>query len=192
MQRDTLLRKTKNMFLIGMATMAFLVGCEQEPDPKAVQNFAYSVQDEEDYALFANRVLRYHTTDLIRAVESRFNKPEGKRASIQTGMKAWLAAYPEEEGTIPMPADSVRKQAFINRFVAEYSVGSASFDPTIRQNALQSWKRAMHEAHHEVINRAEAIFVPNFYYDGPMLPRTIQKQKTNAADWTHTHSYQNG
>ncbi len=193
MQRNTLLKKTRNMLLIGMATMAFLVGCDQTPDTKAVQNFKYTLQDEEDYTLFANRILRFHTDDLITAVKRNFNKPDGKRASIQTGMKAWLEYYPEEEDTIPMPVDPVRKQAFINRFVHDYSVGSASFDNTKRSDVFDAWKRALQEAHHSVLNHEDVFYAPDFYYNGPVLPRTIQKESSTR--WVKERiqpSYQNG
>ena len=193
MQRNTLLKKTQNMFLIGMATMAFLVGCEQKPDAKAVQNFEYTYQDEKNYALFANMILRFHTEDLITAVQRNFNKPDGKRASIQTGMKAWLEFYPMEEDTIPMPADPVLKQVFINRFVQDYSVGSASFDNTKRSDAFDAWKRALQEAHHDVLSHEDVFYAPDFYYNGPVLPRTVQKESSARMVKEHTRaSYQNG
>lgn len=192
MQRNTLLKKTQNMFLIGMATMAFLVGCDQKPDAKAVQNFEYTQQDEEHYTLFANQILRFHAEDLIAAVKRNFNKPISKRASIQTSMKAWLEFYPEEEDTIPMPADPVRKQAFINRFVQDYSVGSASSDNAKRLDVLEKWERALLEAHYDVLKHNDIFYAPNFYYDGPILPRTLQKE--TSARWVKERlqaSYQN-
>ncbi len=193
MQRNALLKKTQNMLLIGMATMAFLVGCEQKPDAKAVQSFEYTHQDEEDYTVFANRILRYHTDDLIAAVRHNFNKPVGKRASIQTGMKAWLEFYPEEEGTIPMPADPVRKQAFINRFVQDYSVGSASTDDAKRSEAFNAWKRALQNAHQAVLNHEDASYMPDFYYNGPVLPYTVRKGSTSRlVKKCLQPSYQNG
>ncbi len=176
MQRNTLLKKTQNMLLISMATMAFLVGCDQKPDAKAVQNFEFTQQDEEHYSLFANRILRFHANDLVEAVEWGFNRPEGDRNSIQSGMKAWFEFYPEEAGTIPMPADPVRKQAFINRFVQDYGVGSASSDNAKRLAAFEAWERALFEAHYDVQKHKDVLYAPDFYYDGPVLPRTIQKK----------------
>ena len=191
MQRNTLLKKTQNMFLISMATMAFLVGCDQKQDAKAVQNFEYTQQDEENYMLFANQVLRFHAEDLITAVKRNFNKPISKRASIQTSMKAWLEFYPEEEDTIPMPADPVRKQAFINRFVQDYSVGSASSDNAKRLDVFNAWRSAIRRAQHEVITCDKVIFAPDLRYNGPVLPRTLRKINRSVKEHVQA-SYQNG
>ncbi len=175
----TILSKNKMAVMVAMMTAAVaLTGCNQsesnEKDTSAIENFQYTQHDEEEYALFANRILRFHTDDIIETVESNFNKSVKKRASIRTSIESWLDSYPDGEGTIPMPQTTLARKAYIYRFAKEYGVGSASFNEAERQHALSSWKRALKEAQEDVFKyHTNPLHKPSLVYDGPELPRRI-------------------
>ncbi len=192
MQRNSYFKKTHRIFLGSIASIAFLVGCDPVPAPsnsQEVKNFRYTAEDEDFYRLYACRILRFHTEDLIKTVEENMNQPLSKQKNIQESIRSWLESYPMEEGTVPLPTDRVKHRVFIDRFSKDFGLSSQSKEITENKLYFQRWTKAIRQAQELVYRNTDNIYfdpyLPIYSFETPRIvskkkvsPELLSKQKT--------------